>query len=97
MQLRRVGISELIPKTIIKVDRNGYYSFNLVKQQTYDLSIIKNGFCFQKEKVRVVPTKWESSKNDFVMTGKEIYYNSTHSSKAILEYEDGKLMFKDLK
>lgn len=31
------------------------------------------------------------------MTGKEIIYNSTHSVKGILEYEDGKLMFKDLK
>ena len=62
------------------------YEFNLVKEQTYDVSVIKNGYCFARDKVRVTPNIWESPTVNFVMTGKEITYTSDHTVKVTLEH-----------
>jgi len=98
VSLRKLGISDQIPNVLKTVDKEGNYEFNLIKEQTYDVSVVKNGYCFNKDKVRVSPTIYEKPRVDFVMTGKEITYSSDHTVKVALEHlETKKIVYKELK
>lgn len=50
VSMRKIGISDQIPNVLTTVDKEGRFAFNLVKEQTYDVSVVKKGYCFNKDK-----------------------------------------------
>lgn len=86
--IQEVGVSSNRPVYTTKIQSDGTFKFNLVKQGKWDVMIEPNRYCYKENTKRVILGNKNSVKDvDFYMTGMKIAYKSTHSFTGLAKSE----------